>query len=70
MGLVNIVQAPAILAAQNPVHAIMFMVQNGWVAFAAMGAVVLAFTGAEALYADMFALQKTLVIMLMLNERS
>jgi len=53
MGLVNIVQAPAILAALNPVHAIAFMVRNGWVAFAALGAVVLAFTGAEALYADM-----------------
>jgi KUP system potassium uptake protein len=53
MGLVNIVQAPAILAALNPAHAFSFMLRNGWVAYVALGAVVLAFTGAEALYADM-----------------
>ncbi|WP_194713389.1 potassium transporter Kup [Noviherbaspirillum soli] len=53
MGVINIVQAPAILAALNPVHAVTFMFRNGWVAFVALGAVVLAFTGAEALYADM-----------------
>jgi KUP system potassium uptake protein len=29
------------------------MLRNGWVAYVALGAVVLAFTGAEALYADM-----------------
>ena len=53
MGVINIVQAPAILAALNPMHAVTFMLDNGWVAFVALGAVVLAFTGAEALYADM-----------------
>ena len=53
MGLINIVQAPAILAALNPWHGIGFMLRNGWVAFVALGAIVLAFTGAEALYADM-----------------
>lgn len=53
MGVVNIVQAPAVLAALNPIHAFDFMVRNGWVAFVALGSVVLAFTGAEALYADM-----------------
>ncbi|MFC7515612.1 potassium transporter Kup [Herbaspirillum sp. GCM10030257] len=53
MGIVNIIEAPDILAALNPLYALKFMVQNGLVAFIALGAVVLAFTGAEALYADM-----------------
>jgi KUP system potassium uptake protein len=53
MGLINIVQAPAILQALNPLHAFEFMLRNRFVAFVALGAVVLAFTGAEALYADM-----------------
>ncbi|MYN05766.1 potassium transporter Kup [Pseudoduganella aquatica] len=53
MGVVNIMQAPAILAALNPWHALVFMYENQFIAFVALGAVVLAFTGAEALYADM-----------------
>lgn len=53
MGVVNIVQAPAVLAALNPIHAFSFLIRNGWIAFVALGSVVLAFTGAEALYADM-----------------
>lgn len=53
MGVVNIVQAPEILAALNPWHALRFMLDNGFIAFVALGAVVLAITGAEALYADM-----------------
>ncbi|HEX8787204.1 MAG TPA: potassium transporter Kup [Telluria sp.] len=53
MGIVNIIQAPAILYAINPWHAFDFMVRNRIIAFLALGAVVLAFTGAEALYADM-----------------
>ncbi|RJF92333.1 potassium transporter Kup [Noviherbaspirillum saxi] len=53
MGIVNIIDNPAILAALNPLHAVRFLAQNGWLAFFALGAVVLAFTGAEALYADM-----------------
>ncbi|RTZ48022.1 potassium transporter Kup [Candidimonas sp. SYP-B2681] len=53
MGLVNIVQNPAILAALNPLYALYFLIHNSWVAFFALGAIVLAFTGAEALYADM-----------------
>ena len=53
MGIINIVANPAILAALNPIHALRFLMQNGWLAFFALGAVVLAFTGAEALYADM-----------------
>jgi KUP system potassium uptake protein len=53
MGIINIIANPAILAALNPIHAFRFLMQNGWLAFFALGAVVLAFTGAEALYADM-----------------
>ncbi|KIO48024.1 potassium transporter Kup [Nitrosospira sp. NpAV] len=52
-GLANISAAPQILAALNPVHAIAFCLSNGWLAFVALGAVVLAITGGEALYADM-----------------
>ncbi len=59
MGVINIVKAPEILAALNPWHAIVFMAHNGFVAFVALGAVVLAFTGAEALYADMGHFGKT-----------
>lgn len=53
MGIVNIVQHPEILTALSPHHALHFLTQNGWVAFVALGAIVLAVTGAEALYADM-----------------
>jgi KUP system potassium uptake protein len=53
MGIVNIVANPDILGAVNPLHAVRFMARNGAIAFAALGAVFLAFTGAEALYADM-----------------
>ncbi|SCX38436.1 KUP system potassium uptake protein [Nitrosospira sp. Nsp1] len=52
-GLANIAVAPQILAAFNPVHAFAFCLNNGWFAFIAFGAVVLAVTGGEALYADM-----------------
>ncbi|SDG92052.1 MULTISPECIES: potassium transporter Kup [unclassified Duganella] len=53
MGVINIVEAPQILAALNPLHALRFMYENRMIAFVALGAVVLALTGAEALYADM-----------------
>jgi KUP system potassium uptake protein len=53
MGGVNISRNPVVLSAFNPLHALGFLVRNGWLAFVALGAVVLALTGAEALYADM-----------------
>jgi KUP system potassium uptake protein len=53
MGVINIAQAPVILQALNPLHAFEFMLRERFIAFVALGAVVLAFTGAEALYADM-----------------
>jgi KUP system potassium uptake protein len=59
MGVVNILKAPVILEALNPLHAAEFMVRHGWIAFVALGAIVLAFTGAEALYADMGHFGKT-----------
>jgi KUP system potassium uptake protein len=52
-GVVNIIAAPQIVAALNPSHAVAFGMNNGWLAFIALGAVVLAVTGGEALYADM-----------------
>ena len=53
IGVVHIVQQPQILAALNPLEAWAFLSQRGWHLFAAVGAIVLALTGAEALYADM-----------------
>ncbi|WP_439518575.1 potassium transporter Kup [Hydrogenophaga sp.] len=53
IGIVHIVDQPAILSALNPVHAWNFLMERGWKVFAAVGAIVLAITGAEALYADM-----------------
>jgi len=52
-GINQIVQTPAILQAFNPLHALRFLVERGPLVFAAVGAIVLALTGAEALYADM-----------------
>ncbi|WP_188396261.1 potassium transporter Kup [Oxalicibacterium flavum] len=53
LGLVNIVASPQILQALNPWHALHFLEGNRLLAFISLGAVVLAFTGVEALYADM-----------------
>lgn len=52
-GVNEIMQQPAILTALNPLHAFAFLRSRGWHMFIAVGAIVLAFTGAEALYADM-----------------
>ena len=53
IGVGHIAQQPEILAALNPVHAWGFLSERGWHLFATVGAIVLALTGAEALYADM-----------------
>ncbi|MCL4674232.1 MAG: potassium transporter Kup [Sphingomonadaceae bacterium] len=54
LGLMYIVKMPQIvLETINPWNAINFYITDGFRAFVAMGAVVLAVTGAEALYADM-----------------
>ena len=52
-GLVHLLRAPAVLAALNPLAGLEFALQHRWLAFVALGSVVLALTGAEALYADM-----------------
>jgi KUP system potassium uptake protein len=52
-GLVKIMNAPHILAALNPLAGLAFCLHHRWLAFVALGAVVLSLTGAEALYADM-----------------
>ncbi|HYE00150.1 MAG TPA: potassium transporter Kup [Alphaproteobacteria bacterium] len=53
LGLIQIVQHPEVLVALNPQYAFGFFANHGGYAFAALGAIVLAVTGAEALYADM-----------------
>lgn len=52
-GLIEIAKQPAILAALNPLNAVAFLHAQGGHVFVVIGAIVLAFTGAEALYADM-----------------
>jgi KUP system potassium uptake protein len=53
LGIWNIVKHPAVFAAVNPWYALHFFVENRMLAYLALGAVVLAITGGEALYADM-----------------
>lgn len=53
LGAYHVVQNPAVLAALSPHHAARFLAANGLKSLTVLGAVVLAVTGAEALYADM-----------------
>ncbi len=53
IGVFNIVRAPGILAALNPYEALRFLTAHPAVSFVALAAIVLALTGAEALYADL-----------------
>jgi KUP system potassium uptake protein len=53
VGAYHVVQHPSVLAALNPAHALGFVTGHGFASFVVLGAVLLAFTGAEALYADM-----------------
>lgn len=53
VGIYHIAQNPAILAALDPREAIHFLYERGIGIFLALGAIVLALTGGEALYADM-----------------
>ncbi|MDH5211117.1 MAG: potassium transporter Kup [Betaproteobacteria bacterium] len=52
-GLWNVVRTPQVLAALNPLHALAFVTDYGFASFVVLGSVLLAITGAEALYADM-----------------
>ncbi|MCG2594413.1 potassium transporter Kup [Ramlibacter sp. XY19] len=53
VGVFQVAQAPQVLQALDPRHAWHFLAARGAGVFLAVGAVVLALTGAEALYADM-----------------
>jgi len=53
LGLLQIVNEPTVIRAISPLYAVQFVAANPTAAFLALGAVVLAVTGAEALYADM-----------------
>ncbi|WP_386067548.1 potassium transporter Kup [Tahibacter sp. UC22_41] len=53
LGLAKVVKAPQVLEALNPYYAVEFFLENGRVGFFALASVILALTGAEALYADM-----------------
>ncbi|MFZ5537720.1 MAG: potassium transporter Kup [Pseudomonadota bacterium] len=52
-GMLEIIHQPQVFAALNPAYAIGFVHTHGMASFIIFGAVVLAITGAEALYADM-----------------
>jgi KUP system potassium uptake protein len=52
LGLGGIFKHPQVLRSLNPVLGLMFLVSSGWQGFMVLGAVFLAVTGAEALYAD------------------
>lgn len=52
-GILSILQTPHVLLMINPVWAFSFVVNQPYVAFLTMGAVILTMTGGEALYADM-----------------
>jgi KUP system potassium uptake protein len=53
LGVTGILQAPKVLFALNPLYAAGFLYGHPMLGFFALGGVVLAVTGAEALYADM-----------------
>jgi KUP system potassium uptake protein len=53
LGAIAIAREPHILFAADPRYALRLFVTEPWTAFVALGAVVLAVTGCEALYADM-----------------
>jgi KUP system potassium uptake protein len=53
LGLLEIIQHPYVLLALSPTYGLMMLAQYKMLAFVALGSIVLAVTGAEALYADM-----------------
>ena len=53
LGAMSVAQTPQVIGALSPLHAVHFFLLNPTLAFLALGSVVLAVTGAEALYADM-----------------
>jgi KUP system potassium uptake protein len=53
LGILAIAQRPEVIVALNPVYALHFIAAYPWMSFLALGTVVLAVTGGEALYTDM-----------------
>ena len=53
LGLVQVALHPQVLLALSPGYAVALVAHYKWLAFVALGSIVLAVTGAEALYADM-----------------
>ena len=53
LGLIQVIENPAVLAALNPVFAFRFVAGHPTLAFLALASVVLAVMGGEALYTDM-----------------
>jgi KUP system potassium uptake protein len=53
LGIRGIIAAPRVLSSLSPHHGVVFLLHNGAMGFSVLGAVFLAVTGAEALYADL-----------------
>jgi KUP system potassium uptake protein len=53
LGIISILKCPEVIGALNPWYGVRFLIGSGWTGFVVLGAVFLAVTGAEALYADM-----------------
>jgi KUP system potassium uptake protein len=52
LGVLGIMRQPKVLWSLHPLYGLSFLRENGWEGFVVLGAVFLAVTGAEALYAD------------------
>ena len=53
LGVASILKHPAVLVCFGPLLGARFLVSHGWTGYATLGAVVLAFSGVEALFADL-----------------
>jgi KUP system potassium uptake protein len=53
LGVINILHEPRVLAALSPIYGVELVIHHPWQSFLALGAIFLAVTGGEALYADM-----------------
>ncbi len=53
LGILNLCEYPQVLKAMDPTYAMHFFINNKYLGFIALGAVVLAITGTEGIYTDM-----------------
>jgi KUP system potassium uptake protein len=53
LGLIHIADDPSVLVAINPLYAVQFLLSHGTIGLVTLGAIFLAVTGGEALYADL-----------------